>query len=312
MDGILCINKPKGFTSFDVVAKTRKILNIRRIGHGGTLDPMAEGVLPLFIGRATKAVDFCPDNSKEYIAGFRFGITTDTQDITGKVLDKKDIYVSRNKMIFIERIKGEVEQIPPMYSAVRVNGTRLYDLARKGEEIERTSRKINIYSVKVLEYKDNRGIIKVKCGKGTYIRTLIHDFGQQLGVGAVMTSLTRTMSSGFSLSQCLTIEELEEIRVKEGEPGIIAKMTTVEQLYSLLPKARLDAAQTRMFSNGVKLLADKVRLERIYDGMYSIYDCNGYFGAIAIISGDHTLKIIQRFMQPEVKLTKGVKGLNND
>ncbi len=163
-------------TSFDVVAKVRRIYKTKKVGHGGTLDPMAEGVLPVFVGDATKAVDFCPDDTKQYVAGFQFGITTDTQDITGKVLSTCDAYVSRNKMPMIERVfTGEQLQTPPMYSAVKVNGQRLYDLARKGEVVSRQPRKINIYELKVQKYEYNSGEMSVTCSKGTYIRTLIHD-----------------------------------------------------------------------------------------------------------------------------------------
>ena len=293
MNGIIAINKQKGPTSFDIVAKARKIFGTRKIGHGGTLDPMAEGVLPLFVGKATKAVDFCPDDTKEYVAGFKFGITTDTQDITGKILTQNDSCISMSEALAFNTIKGDVEQIPPMYSARRVNGKRLYELARKGHEVERPARKIFIYAVELLEYSDNCGIIKVSCSKGTYIRTLIHDFGQQLRVGAAMTSLTRTKSAGFSLSEALTLEQLEDIKANEGEGGLKARARSLSEFYSSLPRANLDTVQTRLFSNGVTLLADKIEI--FGEPPLAVYDCNGDFRAIARIDSERTLKILQRF-----------------
>ncbi|GHV48885.1 hypothetical protein FACS189499_09220 [Clostridia bacterium] len=215
MDGIIPVYKPSGCTSFDVVAAMRRICMTKSVGHGGTLDPMAEGVLPIFLGAATKAVDLMPDTSKEYLAGFRFGMTTDTQDITGTIIAMNPAYVSRNKMIFVERYKGEIEQIPPMFSAVSVGGKRLYELAREGIEVEREPRKVTIHSIKVEEYADNVGVMRVSCSKGTYIRTLIHDIGNSLGVGGVMTSLVRTKSAGFTPEQCQRVEELQRIALEE-------------------------------------------------------------------------------------------------
>ena len=187
MNGIICVYKEKGYTSFDVVAIMRRLCCTKKIGHGGTLDPMAEGVLPIFIGNATKAVDFCPDNSKEYRAEMRFGITTDTQDFTGKVIATSDAPLSRNmQYILKQKFTGELLQTPPMDSAVQVNGQRLYDLARKGIEVERKPRPITVYSLEFEKFEENFATALISCSKGTYIRTLINDMGAEAGTGAMM------------------------------------------------------------------------------------------------------------------------------
>lgn len=296
MNGIICIYKEKGMTSFDAVAQVRRIFGTKKVGHGGTLDPMAEGVLPIFIGNATKAADFCPDNTKQYLAGFKFGITTDTQDITGNVLSQVNTYVSRNKMIMIERMfTGELMQVPPMYSAVKVNGQKLYELARKGQVIDRKARHITVYELKIKEYEDNEGQMLVTCSKGTYIRTLIHDIGEKLGVGAVMTRLVRTRSGSFTLDDSYFLSDLEG-----KSPGELqALLMPLEKLYEQLPKAHLDAEQTRLFKNGARLDADRIRFDTIYDMGYYIEDCDGVFLGLGKIDTDHSLKVERRFNTKE-------------
>ncbi|MBD5104275.1 MAG: tRNA pseudouridine(55) synthase TruB, partial [Ruminococcaceae bacterium] len=292
MNGIICIYKEKGMTSFDVVAAVRRIYNTKRVGHGGTLDPMAEGVLPVFVGNATKAADFCPDDTKQYLAGFQFGITTDTQDITGKVLSTCDDYVSRNKMPMVERMfSGEQLQTPPMYSAVKVNGQRLYDLARKGEVVSRQPRKITVYEIKVTNYGYNCGEMSVTCSKGTYIRTLIHDIGQKLGTGAVMTSLVRTRSGVFKLKDCHRLAELEGKTEQELE----SLLMPLEKLYGQLPKAHLDEKQTELFRNGAELDADRIRFDTIYDKGYYIEGADGVFLGLGKIGEKHQLEVMRRF-----------------
>ena len=292
MNGIICIYKEKGMTSFDVVAQIRKIFGTKKVGHGGTLDPMAEGVLPVFIGNATKAADFCPDNIKQYIAGFRFGITTDTQDITGKVLSESHTYVSRNKMMMTERMfTGEQTQIPPMYSAVKVNGQKLYELARRNEVVDRKPRHIHIYELKIREYENNEGEMLVTCSKGTYIRTLINDIGEKLGAGAVMTRLIRTKSGSFTIEDSYFLSDLEGKSPEELE----GMLMPLEKLYEQLPKAHLDAEQTRLFKNGATLDADRIRFDKIYDMGYYIEDCDGVFVGLGKINADHSLKVERRF-----------------
>ena len=199
MNGIICVNKPAGFTSFDVVAKLRGILREKRLGHGGTLDPMATGVLPVFVGTATKACDIMPDNTKSYRAGFRFGETTDTQDVTGEVLTRSDIEVSEETLkAVIPEFIGDVIQIPPMYSAVQVNGQRLYDLARKGVEVEREARQIQVFALELISYDPDmrERILDISCGKGTYIRTRISDIGARLGCGGPQLSRSQQPHCG--------------------------------------------------------------------------------------------------------------------
>lgn len=256
--GVICVNKPAGFTSFDVIAKMRGILKMKRLGHTGTLDPMATGVLPVLAGRATKACDILPDRDKTYRAGFKLGITTDTQDITGTVLSEKsaeDIgFEAAEKAL--ERFRGDIMQLPPMYSAVSVNGKRLYELARKGIEVEREARPVTIYKLKLLEYGEAEkcGTLEISCSKGTYVRTLINDIGDALGCGGVMTSLVRTKACGFTLEDCVTLEQLQEM----SDFSKILK--PVEELFADCPAVRLRGAQERMYRNGVKLDLDRLRV----------------------------------------------------
>ena len=184
LNGIICVNKPEGFTSFDVIAKLRGILRMKKIGHSGTLDPMATGVLPVFAGSATRAISILPDTDKSYLAGFRLGLVTDTQDITGKILEEKPFSVSMQEIeAKAPLFRGNIKQIPPMYSAVSVGGKRLYELARKGIDIDRPAREIFIDNFDITEFDEKTGCgkLSVTCSKGTYIRTLIHDLGQELG-----------------------------------------------------------------------------------------------------------------------------------
>lgn len=277
MNGILCVNKPQDFTSFDVVAKLRGILKIKRLGHGGTLDPMATGVLPVFVGTATKACDIMPDNTKSYRAGFRLGQSSDTQDVTGKILAESDLSVSQELLLdTIPKFTGKIMQLPPMYSAVQVNGRRLYDLARQGIEVERTPREIQVDGLSLEEYdpETREGVLSILCSKGTYIRTIISDIGDALGCGGIMTSLVRTSSSGFTLDDCYTFEEIQRARDEERLEELILP---VERVFEKLPKLKLGEAQTRMYRNGVKL--DLARVYNIKDGedSYAVYGNDGAF-----------------------------------
>lgn len=304
MNGIICIYKEKGYTSFDVVAIMRKLCGTKKIGHGGTLDPMAEGVLPIFVGNATKAVDYCPDTSKEYRAEMKFGVTTDTQDITGEVISTSDIQVGRNAQYVLEqKFKGEQMQTPPMYSAVQVNGQRLYDLARQGIEVERKARPITVFSLKFEEFGDNKATALISCSRGTYIRTLIHDMGIETGAGAVMTALTRTRSGNFGLRDCYRLSEVKEAFQNGGHEAVAKLLMPVEWVYKGLPRALLDEDQTRLFCNGVVLDANRVAFEREYDGVYRIVSHDGTLLAIGEIGEEWSLKVIQRFntAQPKPK-----------
>jgi len=211
-NGILIIDKPAGWTSMDVCAKIRGILHEKRVGHGGTLDPMATGVLPVFVGQATKAVEFAENSRKEYIAGLRLGLVTDTEDTTGETLESRPVAVSRQELeAALDRFRGELQQIPPMYSAVKVQGKKLYELARKGREVERKPRPVTIHELELLEAVSETDFrLRCVCSKGTYIRTLCHDIGQTLGCGGTMCALRRTMAAGFTLADAVTLEEVRE------------------------------------------------------------------------------------------------------
>lgn len=236
----------------------RGIAHTRKIGHAGTLDPMATGVLPLFFGRATKAADMLPCQDKRYTAEFRLGLSTDTQDITGTVMSEREVtsgeaVVRHAAATFV----GGIMQRPPMYSAVRVGGKRLYELARKGIEIEREARPVTIYSLDFISCDERTHTYKidVRCSKGTYIRTLAADIGELLGCGATLTSLRRTEAAGFSLADCVTLEEAASLA---ASGGFEAALLPVAEAFKSLPKARLTEKQTRMFLNGVRLDSARV------------------------------------------------------
>lgn len=199
-NGILIIDKPEGWTSMDVCAKLRGVFHEKRVGHGGTLDPMATGVLPIFIGRATRAAEFAEKSDKEYIAGLKLGVATNTQDTTGEVLEEHPVEASRTQLEeVLEQFRGDIMQIPPMYSAIKINGKKLYELARKGREVERPARPVTIKALEILDQQgEDLYTIRVRCTKGTYIRTLCHDIGAALGCGGCMASLRRTMAAGFT------------------------------------------------------------------------------------------------------------------
>ncbi len=217
--GILVIDKPAGWTSMDVCAKLRGMFHEKRVGHAGTLDPMATGVLPVFLGRATRAVEFAADSDKEYIAGLKLGVTTNTQDITGEIVEERPADVSREQLwAVLERFTGDVEQVPPMYSAIKIGGKKLYELARKGKEVERKPRPVTIRALGVLKGPE-RGTdftLRVACSKGTYVRTLCHDIGQALGCGGCMSSLQRVKAAGFTLEDSVSLEAVQEA-VDRGE-----------------------------------------------------------------------------------------------
>ena len=260
---------------------------MRRLGHAGTLDPMATGVLPVFVGTATKACDILPDHDKIYRAGFSLGITTDTQDITGTVTARADF-----TQVGLQQLKnavrgfvGEIMQIPPKYSAVSVGGKRLYELAREGKTVEREPRKITIYSLSVTEYdkESGKGFMEISCSKGTYIRTLINDIGDSLGCGGIMTSLVRIAACGFTLDDCITLEELQCLADKER--GFSLVIIPTEKLFTYLPEIRLSPAQERMYRNGVKLQADRVRLSDKAAERYAVYGNSGFMGTAVVKDG---------------------------
>lgn len=295
MNGIICINKPQSFTSFDVVAIMKGCFATRKVGHGGTLDPMATGVLPVFINGATRAVDICPVTDKAYRAGFRLGLTTDTQDIWGKILTEEAVKISQEQLSEqVKRFVGEIKQLPPMYSAVQINGQRLYNLARQGIEVERPLRDVTVYSIEITDFDGTDGTLEISCSAGTYVRTIIDDLGNALGTGAVMTSLVRTKSGVFTLDDCRTIDEIKEIAVRD-KAELLPLMLPVEKLYKCYGAIRLDEVQTRMFTNGVVLDTKRIKDSTEIGAMYRIYGCDDVFRGIAYVNDGFELVTKKQF-----------------
>lgn len=297
MNGILCMNKPQDFTSFDVIGKLRGILHMKRLGHTGTLDPMATGVLPILVGTATKACDILPNQDKTYQATVVFGKATDTLDIWGKPLqDYPEQHVTEAALrAVLPEFLGDITQLPPMYSAVSVNGKRLYELARKGKTVERPTRTVHIDAITLDAFDETQqtATLTVSCGKGTYIRTLLSDIGQRLGGDAVMTALTRTAACGYPLQDCLTFEQ---VTAAMADGTLEEHLLPTDSLFSSYPKLRLNAAQERMFCNGVKLDLNRLRNLQPDQDIYTVYGATGTFLGTAL--ADRTqqeLRIGKRF-----------------
>ncbi len=269
MNGIILVDKPQGFTSHDVVAKLRGILHERRIGHSGTLDPMATGLLVVFVGRATRAVEFAESHEKEYIAGLRTGVVTDTQDITGTVLRTSAKTVSKIELLeVLPEFTGDIMQVPPMYSAIKVQGQKLYDLARNGVEIERSSRTVTIKKLEIIGEEAGDFVLRVVCSKGTYIRTLCHDIGECLGTGAALSSLRRIVAGIFSIENAHTIDEIREL-VEKGE--LDKAIMPVDTLFGEYPTFTVSEFQLKKCLCGNSFETTEA------DGKYRVYDANGGF-----------------------------------
>ena len=291
MNGIILIDKPQEWTSHDVVGKLRRLLRERRIGHSGTLDPMATGLLVVFVGRATRAVEFAESDEKQYIAGLRLGVETDTQDITGTVLQETECNVTEAQLReVLPRFMGEIDQIPPMYSAIKVNGQKLYDIARKGGEVERKARRIIIHA---LELADNSHLeegdfcLDVTCSKGTYIRTLCRDIGEALGVGGTMSSLRRVRAGGFHLKDALTLEQVAQA-AEEGRAEEL--LLPVDSLFSAFAPMTLTEKQTKRTMVGGQFSVSEP------DGTYRFYDPNGLFLALGKVE-QGTASTIKSFFE---------------
>ena len=286
-NGILIIDKPQDWTSMDVCAKLRRVLGERRIGHAGTLDPMATGVLPVFVGRATRAVEFASEGEKEYLAGLRLGQVTDTQDTTGTVLETHPVDVTPEALeAALESFRGDIQQIPPMYSAIKIQGKKLYELARKGREVERPPRNITIHALTVEEQVSGTDfLIRVRCSKGTYVRTLCHDIGRALGCGGTMFSLRRTMAAGFTLAQSHPLPEVLE------HPDPASLLTPVDAYFSGRPELRLRPEAEKKVRNGVSF-----PLPGTEDGEYRVYGAKGEFLALSRVERG-TLRTIKSFFE---------------
>lgn len=277
VDGVVLINKPEGITSHDVVGKMRKLYQTRKVGHTGTLDPLATGVMAVLIGRATKAADFVIADNKSYKAELILGITTDTLDVTGNVLSTSDdIPTEAEFMACLDKFRGVINQVPPMYSALKVDGQKLCDLARKGIEVERQARQIEIFSIEAEKKSEREYTLDVSCSKGTYIRTLCDDIGACLGCGAVMKALQRTASGNFKLESCYTIEQIQEMTPEERQSILLP----TQKLFDHLPKVRLSEFFSRLASTGNEIYQKKIKTSYEIGEYVGLYDQLGEFFAV--------------------------------
>ena len=299
MNGIIILDKPSGFTSFDAVAVLRGLSHHKKIGHTGTLDPMATGVLPILLGRAAKALNFLPDTDKEYVASFRLGERRDTGDITGEVVEQSPAPVALEALeAALPRFRGEILQVPPMYSAVSVGGKRLYELARKGLEVERPARPVTISRLELLSYdpQTKEGNLRVGCSKGTYIRVLIEDLARAAGSCGTMTALRRTSACGFSQEDAHSLEALKALA---AEGRLEEALLPVEGLFALYPAVRVSPAQATRFQNGGGL--DLARLRGVPEGgLCRVKSPQGLFlglGQVDRARGE--MKFVKSFLEGE-------------
>ncbi len=297
MNGIIVINKQQDFTSFDVVAVTRGILREKKIGHSGTLDPMATGVLPILIGRAAKAQSLLPDTNKEYEADFRLGVTTDTLDITGKIISEKESHCNWQQIEkVLPQFRGDIMQIPPMYSAVQKDGIRLYDLARQGIEVERAARPVWVEKLELVSFdeKTQSGKLVISCSKGTYIRVICDDIGKALGCGCVMTALCRTKACGYGLDDAVTLKELEKIK-NEGRVEELIRPT--DSIFSCFQPVYVSEKQAVRFSNGAGLDLDRVKTvcDKTDGTLYRVYGGQVFLGLGIINTEKNELCVKKKF-----------------
>ena len=285
MNGIVIIDKPMDWTSQDVVSKLRGVLHTKRIGHGGTLDPMATGVLPVFVGRATRGVEFFEHAEKTYEATLRLGITTDTEDITGTVLTEAPVNVTEAQLeSALEKFRGDILQIPPMYSAIKIDGQKLCDLARKGREVERKPRPVTIYLLELLSFDGITAKLRVRCSKGTYIRTLCKDIGQALGCGGCMESLRRTAAGEYSIEEAVPLQQL----VEAADPG--SYLRPVDTLFTEYEAVTLTEKQALRCRNGNSFTV------ALPQGTYRAYDAEGNFLMLAKVE-DNVMSTIKSFFE---------------
>ena len=287
MNGIVIIDKPQGWTSQDVTARLRRVFNTRRIGHGGTLDPMATGVLPVFVGRATRGVEFFEHADKTYETVLRLGLTTDTEDISGNVLTQQDAFVTGEELeAVLEKFRGDILQVPPMYSALKINGQKLVDMARKGKTVERQPRPITIHELTLLGMEAEGIRLRVRCSKGTYIRTLCKDIGEALGCGGCMAALRRVQAGEYTIDEAVPLLQLLE----ETEPEKFLR--PVDTMFRNYPAVTLSEKQALRCRNGNSF---SVKLE---EGTYRAYDQNGEFLMLAKVE-DGVMSTIKSFFEVE-------------
>ena len=287
MNGIVIIDKPQEWTSQDVTARLRRVFQTRRIGHGGTLDPMATGVLPVFVGRATRGVEFFEHAEKTYETVLRLGITTDTEDISGTVLTQQDAFVTGEMLEeVLERFRGEIMQVPPMYSALKINGQKLVDLARKGREVERQPRPITIHELTLLGMEADGIHLRVRCSKGTYIRTLCKDIGEALGCGGCMAALRRVQAGEYTIEEAVPLLQLLEMEDPEQV------LRPVDTMFRNFPAVNLTENQEKRSRNGASFSV------KLADGTYRAYSKNGEFLMLAKVE-DGVMSTIKSFFDVE-------------
>ena len=285
MNGIVIVDKPQEWTSQDVTARLRRVFNTRRIGHGGTLDPMATGVLPVFVGRATRGVEFFEHAEKAYETVLRLGLTTDTEDVFGSTLEEKEVHISETEFSSVlPRFRGKIMQVPPMYSALKVNGQKLCDLARKGKEVERQPREIEIYELTLLEFTGNTARLRVRCSKGTYIRTLCKDIGEALGCGGCMQELRRVQAGEYTIAEAVPLQTLLDAEDPEKY------LRTVDTMFRNHPEVTLTANQEKRCRNGNSFSLN------LPDGTYRAYSQTGEFLMLARVD-DCVMSTIKSFFE---------------
>lgn len=285
MIGILNVFKPKGKTSHDVVSFVRRNLHMKRVGHTGTLDPDAEGVLPILVGKATKLSDLIMASEKRYIAKVQLGVITDTEDLSGNVLEEREVNVTEQEITdAVRSFLGDTEQIPPMYSAIKVDGQKLYQLARKGIVTERKPRKITIYSLNIKNFDGNSFDLDVHCSKGTYIRALCRDIGEKLGCGAAMGALTRTQSGNFFIENAHTLEEIQ----KASNDGTIEDLLiSIEDVLTHIKRVDVNEGNAAKVKNGIRLRPNQLKIEEYRkDEMFRIYEKNELICILKVIESE--------------------------
>jgi len=293
MNGIIAIDKPQGYTSFDIIAILRKKLGQRKIGHMGTLDPMATGVLPVLLGQTAKFQVFTEENEKEYVAEIKLGVVTDTWDIFGKVLSENLSNIKESALeLVLHKFKGEINQVPPMYSAIKIGGVKLCDLARKGKEIERKSRFVNIKSINLIEFdkQTQTAKIKVRCSKGTYIRSLCFDIGAALGCGACMGNLRRTLSNSFTLSNCVSLENLKNLGFKEIVSNYVLP---TDYLFRNKESIYIDDEKAKLFQNGVDLKLPHLNINLKDKETVKLYKPSGFLGLGKVDLQNQVIKFLK-------------------
>ena len=283
MNGIVIVDKPQEWTSQDVTARLRRVFNTRRIGHGGTLDPMATGVLPVFVGRATRGVEFFEHAEKAYETVLRLGLTTDTEDVFGNTLTEQEVHITETEFSnILPRFRGKIQQVPPMYSALKVNGQKLCDLARKGKEVERQPREIEIFELTLLEFSGNTARLRVKCSKGTYIRTLCKDIGEALGCGGCMQELRRIQAGEYTIEEAVPLQTLLETENPEQY------LRTVDTMFRNYPQVTLTANQEKRCRCGNQFSV------KLADGTYRAYSQSGEFLMLAKVE-ESTMTTVKSF-----------------